>query len=192
MLKGAKEIWADYIQYLQTFLNITPDIINKIWGLLPKESWGFYQNNKGIFLSGLIQTSYRQGHNDFEFDEIGAHCFGIFLDGQENNPIRIKAKKVVGGEILAHSTHCFLKVEKLVGHQGSLRKANNSAIEIAKGNADEVSLDDLGESHDCKVYIQDKQLFVALKERFEKNYRREYGAKYQGEEIFHFGISQKK
>ncbi|MBI4447466.1 hypothetical protein HY643_00650 [Candidatus Woesearchaeota archaeon] len=67
----------------------------------------------GVFISSLIQVSYNQGFNDFEFEQVDADYFGAFLKGKKDNPIRIKAKKVWGDELLHGAKYCSLIAKEL-------------------------------------------------------------------------------
>lgn len=140
------ETFEDYKQYLQSY-TITSEMVSKINLVLPKtKNTTHYLIHKGSFLSALIQTSYNQGNNGFEFEKVNAHFFGAYLKGSENNPIKIKAKAINGWGNLRKANYCSLEAETING---------NSAFEGAKGCVAEIANYKgryFGWMSGCKVY----------------------------------------
>ncbi|MBI4447776.1 hypothetical protein HY643_02255 [Candidatus Woesearchaeota archaeon] len=95
---------------------IKPELISAV-----NENWDTKKFNWpakayfGIFLSALIQTSYNQGFNDFEFSIINADYFGAFLQTQQNKPIRIKAETIHGYWVLERANYCIAEIQNYQG-----------------------------------------------------------------------------
>ncbi|MBI4447714.1 hypothetical protein HY643_01930 [Candidatus Woesearchaeota archaeon] len=109
-------------EHLQSF-KLTPKVIvefNKKVGQLADE-------DLGVYLSALIQTSYAQGFNNFEFGEVYANCFGKLLKGQKDAPIRIKAEKINGRNALYKAENCILEAKRING-SWALGGAKNSSL----------------------------------------------------------------
>lgn len=111
-----------YKEYLKNF-EITPQMIDKVHPLidkvpsvmLPGQYMEGYNPAKGLFLSALIQTSFDQGFNNFEFsNDIEADEFGARLTGKIDR-IVIKAKKIIGAHILDEAMHCVLEADSIIG-----------------------------------------------------------------------------
>ncbi|MBI4448177.1 hypothetical protein HY643_04295, partial [Candidatus Woesearchaeota archaeon] len=105
---------------------ITPNLIKRLSEGNVNGIQGMYFS---FFLSALIHTSYEQGFNDFELGEVNANLFGAHLQGQADNPIRIKAKKIIGNYSLYHAEHCSLTAEKINGHY-TLYFAENCSLKV--------------------------------------------------------------
>ncbi|MBI4448249.1 hypothetical protein HY643_04670 [Candidatus Woesearchaeota archaeon] len=86
-------------------LNIPPEAIQKINENIKKGT-----QEKGLFLSALIQTSYNQGNNYFEFETINADCFGAFLEGKKGNKLTLKIKKLLQGQSFVCAKHCRIEI----------------------------------------------------------------------------------
>ncbi|MBI4447340.1 hypothetical protein HY643_00015, partial [Candidatus Woesearchaeota archaeon] len=127
----AGDIFKGYKQHLQGF-KITPDIVSKVYCILPKnQAEEYYPLQKGTFISALIQTSYNQGFNDFEFEEVNAYYFGAFLKGKTKNRIRIKAEKITGNFTLSYAENCSLTAKEIKGGM-ALQVAENCIAEITQ------------------------------------------------------------
>ncbi|MBI4447411.1 DUF3737 family protein [Candidatus Woesearchaeota archaeon] len=81
----------------------------------------------GLFLSALIQTSYNQGFNNFEFDKINADHFGAYLQGTKNNPIKVKAKIINGEFAFRQTENCSLETATINGDH-TLNETKNIAL----------------------------------------------------------------
>ncbi|MBI4448344.1 hypothetical protein HY643_05160 [Candidatus Woesearchaeota archaeon] len=103
--------FKDYFKNVE----ITPKIINQVNKQLPKEGGRQYNANKGVFFSALIQTSYNQGFNNFEFKEISTCDFGAWLRGKEGKPIIVKAEKIEGANIFHNASNCSLTADTVDG-----------------------------------------------------------------------------
>ncbi|MBI4448010.1 hypothetical protein HY643_03440 [Candidatus Woesearchaeota archaeon] len=81
----------------------------------------------GLFLSALMQSSYKQGFNDFKFENINANCFGGWLRGKEGKPIIVKAEKINGDYTLSHAKNCVAEINNYQGDYFGY-KMNNCTI----------------------------------------------------------------
>ncbi|MBI4448073.1 hypothetical protein HY643_03775 [Candidatus Woesearchaeota archaeon] len=139
---------ASFKEYLQTF-HITPQIITKFCATVNTEKFERVQKSDfGVFLSALIQTSYSQGNNGFQFEEINANCFGAFLEGKKGDEIRIKADKINGNETLWFAKYCDLMVEEVKGNY-ALERAENCSLTVKDLNGNYT----LWEAEDCVAEI---------------------------------------
>ncbi|MBI4448155.1 hypothetical protein HY643_04185 [Candidatus Woesearchaeota archaeon] len=135
----------------QTFLQsykIHPQMITKFNETLIGKKLDCVPNHYfGVLLSALIQVSYYQGHNTFEFDEINATCFGAFLEGKRNERIKIKSK-TVGYQSLYKANNCILTLTaEEVDIALSLWFAQNSSLnaKMVNGNGN------LSDANSCSI-----------------------------------------
>lgn len=113
----------------------------------------------GTFLSAMIQTSYSQGSNNFEFEKIYASHFGSFLKGKKENPIKIKAKTIAGWEICSKAENCFLEVDRLEGEFAFL-DTSYCTLKIKNYVGDRFGFG----MKNCKIYSPNKETLKKLKE----------------------------
>ncbi|MBI4448096.1 hypothetical protein HY643_03890, partial [Candidatus Woesearchaeota archaeon] len=111
-----EEYFSISLEFLKSY-SVKPELIKKfserVNGNRLKDRKRQYL---GCFLSSLIQTSYNQGFNDFEFKTINTDYFGALLQGQKDNPIKIKAKNINGGSALQEAKNCFLEAGVIDGY----------------------------------------------------------------------------
>ncbi|MBI4448144.1 hypothetical protein HY643_04130 [Candidatus Woesearchaeota archaeon] len=141
---SVKENFDIFQQDLQD-RQINPSLVSKINLILQQRTriqYGYFRENlynslKGLFLSALIQTSYNQGFNGFEFEEINAECFGAFLEGREDNKIRIKIEKIEGSWNFVKATAFSASIQTLKG-SGNFQYSKNFSTQIGmlKGGTD--------------------------------------------------------
>ncbi|MBI4447807.1 hypothetical protein HY643_02410 [Candidatus Woesearchaeota archaeon] len=174
-----KEYFEESLKFLQTF-RIQPTLINRFnennkfhVSILEMVRHGFW----GVFFSSLIQTSYDQGFNNFEFEEVQAWQFGNYLKGKEEDKIRIKAekingefvfgiaenfsltaKKIEGGNIVHSAKNCHLIAEEINGYN-ALCFAENCVAEITnyQGRAFGHGM------KNCKIYAPHKDILAKIK-----------------------------
>ncbi len=68
----------------------------------------------GLFISRLIQNSYRGGHNNFELDQNGLpqiNYLAAHLLGKEDDPINVEIKGDTGHSCGMESKHCNYLIE---------------------------------------------------------------------------------
>ncbi|MBI4448169.1 hypothetical protein HY643_04255 [Candidatus Woesearchaeota archaeon] len=159
--KGTFQECNDYLdsclQYLQTF-KVTPKIVSSFYKKFGKAKEG--SEALGVYLSAMIQTSYDQGFNNFEFGKIHAHCFGSFLQGQKGRQIQIKVGTIKGPFALVYAKYCSLDVETIIGVQ-SLSNAENCVAEITNYTGDLFG----SCMENCKVYLPNPETFLRLSEQ---------------------------
>lgn len=101
-IKGVSKLecyFLNTMDFLKNF-NITNDIprkfLERVENFKYKKEKIFANEGLTIMLSALIQTSYNQGHNLFEFGDVYVNNFGMFLKGKRTRPMKIKARKLNG------------------------------------------------------------------------------------------------
>ncbi|MBI4448199.1 hypothetical protein HY643_04405, partial [Candidatus Woesearchaeota archaeon] len=114
----------------------------------------------GMLLSALIQTSYQQGFNDFEFEEVNAHFFGTLLEGKEEDKIRIKAKKIGGHSPLCLAKNCFLTA-KIIESFWLLDNAQDCVAEITHYQGSFFGM----EMKNCKIYSPNQETLNKMREQ---------------------------
>ncbi|MBI4447888.1 hypothetical protein HY643_02815, partial [Candidatus Woesearchaeota archaeon] len=131
-----------------SFLQLQPKHLTKLVSnitstekILDKEKW-----HLGLFLSILIQTSYNQGFNDFEFEEINADDFGSCLNGKNEDKIRIKAEKINGRNTLEYAEFCSLNAGTINGGGAGI-SAHNCYLEAETINGNSL----FGGARDCSL-----------------------------------------
>lgn len=127
-----KEFKLDCQKYLQSY-QIKSAILQKFVSLANQKQIEDWDEKLcfGAFLSALIQTSYNQGNNDFEFDFVTAEGFASFLHGEEQNLLRITLKALYGNDCLGQSSFCFLKAGRMF-EGPHMYKAQHCILEAEK------------------------------------------------------------
>ncbi|MBI4447706.1 hypothetical protein HY643_01885 [Candidatus Woesearchaeota archaeon] len=148
-------------KFLQKYHKITPNLISTFNRTINTKKLGLeiFDATSGAFLSALIQTSYNQGFNNFEFGEININWFGIYLQGKKGSLIKIKVNKINGEATLFAAEYCFLKVEALNGKY-ALGNTENCLAEIStkeKGS--------LGHIRNCTIYSPNQEVLDKLKKQ---------------------------
>lgn len=115
---GWKEQFNYYKRHFQKNYKITPSLISKV-NLVPPKNKSVYEHypwSRGMFLSALIQVSYEQGFNSFEFKEVHNDRLGIFLVGKKGKPIKIKVEKLNGEWAFGEAKNVIAEVQKYKGY----------------------------------------------------------------------------
>ncbi|MBI4448324.1 hypothetical protein HY643_05060 [Candidatus Woesearchaeota archaeon] len=152
----AKEYFDTCLKDLQSF-RLTPKTItnfNQKVGKLKENE----MQSLGICLSAMIQTSYNHGFNDFEFEEIVADCFGAFLQGTEDNLLKIKAKKIIGVDTLYRAINFSLIAETANGNC-VLSFAENGVAEITNHQGIVFGW----EMKNCTIYLPNQEVLDKIK-----------------------------
>ncbi|MBI4447612.1 hypothetical protein HY643_01395 [Candidatus Woesearchaeota archaeon] len=103
------------LTFLRSF-GITPQLITKVNNKLPQKKFlAYHTDYKGTFLSALIQTSYEQGFNNFEFEHLQSSYFGSDLQTNKNQPINLKINCLAGGCNFKHSSGINAQIQTLMG-----------------------------------------------------------------------------
>ncbi|MBI4447652.1 hypothetical protein HY643_01605 [Candidatus Woesearchaeota archaeon] len=126
MLRDWKDDFKAYVDYSKSF-KIKPDLITKFNESLGMGAGWNRGTHRGLFLSALIQTSYDQGSNNFEFEEISANLFGGWLEGKESNTLKIRVKKISGHFQFWESNYTYLIAENFVGDWGLFQSTYSTA-----------------------------------------------------------------
>ncbi|MBI4448195.1 hypothetical protein HY643_04385 [Candidatus Woesearchaeota archaeon] len=112
-------VYTDILDFYKNYLvnfEIKPAMIKKFNDMVDTKK--FNDRKKmwlGLFLSAMIQTSYNKGFNDFVFEEINVDNFGMYLQGQKDKPIKIKAKIIDGNSTLNDAENCVAKITSYKG-----------------------------------------------------------------------------
>ncbi|MBI4447702.1 hypothetical protein HY643_01865 [Candidatus Woesearchaeota archaeon] len=172
---------SDYLYETEEFLEnykLTPSLISKFdKAIKHKKFCGRLKFYLGAFFSALIQVSYDQGNNGFIFDKINAFCFGLHLQGKENDKISIQANRVNCHLALSKATNCFLKVKRLNGTSGFYYTTDsklvaatvngNSTFLYAKNCVAEIrcyEAKDFGVGmRDCKIYSPSEDVLKKIR-----------------------------
>ncbi|MBI4448108.1 hypothetical protein HY643_03950 [Candidatus Woesearchaeota archaeon] len=176
----------DYFTKSQEFLKsyqIKPEMISKFnkkvnTKKLNRDEKSYF----GVFLSTLIQTSYDQGWNNFEFENVNCNYFLSLLKGKKGKDISVKTriidgdgplqaanycsletKEVDGNFALRHATNCSLKAESIIGNY-VLWGAENCVAEITNYEGYRFGFD----MKNCIIYSPNQPLLKAIKSQFEK------------------------
>ncbi|MBI4447413.1 hypothetical protein HY643_00380 [Candidatus Woesearchaeota archaeon] len=129
----SKDYFIESQQFLQSY-KIKPEMISKFNEKINTKTWKLAERYfLGVFISSLIQTSYNQGFNNFEFGEVYVDHLGACLQGQKDDAIIIKAKTINGAWILSQAKNCFLEAEAVNG-EFSLRTQKNCVVKIRNDN----------------------------------------------------------
>ncbi|MBI4447460.1 hypothetical protein HY643_00620 [Candidatus Woesearchaeota archaeon] len=129
-LDYSKDFFSETIQILQAHA-ISPQLVNA-FNKNMRNNIGFVEYWRyGVFLSAMMQTSYNQGNNDFEFDFVTAEGFASFLHGEEQNLLRITLKALYGNDCLGQSSFCFLKAGRMF-EGPHMYKAQHCILEAEK------------------------------------------------------------
>ncbi|MBI4448321.1 hypothetical protein HY643_05045 [Candidatus Woesearchaeota archaeon] len=156
-----KEFKLDCQKYLQSY-QIKSAILQKFVSLANQKQIEDWDEKLcfGAFLSALIQTSYNQGNNDFEFEKINADFFGKFLEGKEDNLIRIKAETINGRDMLYSAKNCFLTVKNLNGRR-TLWEAEGCVAEIINYRDENLGW----YMKNCTVYLSNQEVLDKVREK---------------------------
>src|SRR3989344_3998270 len=107
--KTYKEISYDVMS--QSLPVLTSEQINQfIEATIEYEEHENYLDRTGLFATALIQTAYNAGFNDFVLEPKGTqplNWIGVWLEGTQNNPIRLTNNAQTGkncGALTKHST----------------------------------------------------------------------------------------
>ncbi|MBI4448095.1 hypothetical protein HY643_03885 [Candidatus Woesearchaeota archaeon] len=108
--EDGKKYFDECMKYLQRF-TIEPKIIYRFNEKAKMPASVGERQALGLCLSAMIQISYNQGFNDFEFKEVPASCLGGFLQGQQNNKIKIKVGKSKGVWFLDSAENAVMEIQ---------------------------------------------------------------------------------
>ncbi|MBI4448156.1 hypothetical protein HY643_04190 [Candidatus Woesearchaeota archaeon] len=128
-----RETFNDNLDYLKSF-EIKPARINNFNKKI-KNVHGNKKESFGIFLSALVQTSYNQGFNNFDFGTINAGIFGGYLKGAKGNPIKIRAGKISGYNTFNSAENCSLTA-KVINGDDTLENATGCSLTAEKIQGD--------------------------------------------------------
>ncbi|MBI4448272.1 hypothetical protein HY643_04790 [Candidatus Woesearchaeota archaeon] len=113
----------------------------------------------GSFLSAMMQTSYNQGNNDFYFEEVDAQFFCAFLQGRQNNKIRVQAKQVNSHHLLYQAENCSSKIQTVIGNN-NLWLAKNCSLE----SQTIIGSDSLAHAENCSLTTESLNGWYSLQE----------------------------
>ncbi|MBI4447614.1 hypothetical protein HY643_01405 [Candidatus Woesearchaeota archaeon] len=163
-----KKYFLESKKFLQSYQKLTPEVIKTFNEKVDTTQFGLTELCWwGIFSSAMIQTSYDQGFNSFQFEKISMKFgeleigdFGSYLQGKSNNPIKIKAEKINAASILGYGKNCVLKVGSLTA-RFTLFKAEDCIVELTNYNGTNFGW----EMKNCKIYSLNKPVLKKIKKQ---------------------------
>ncbi|MBI4448329.1 hypothetical protein HY643_05085 [Candidatus Woesearchaeota archaeon] len=186
--KNKYKEWKNWDECKEYFNNASTSNFLKSFQISPKRIRKFnekakikgnYQESFGLYLSALIQASYNQGFNDFEFKEIVADCFGAYLKGKEGSPIKIQIETLNGKANFAYAQNFFAQITNLNGDNNfkwaedfsakirsikgyaNVRVVKNSIVEIGDNPGKNFG----GYMKNCTIYSPNQQVLESIKEQ---------------------------
>ncbi|MBI4448326.1 hypothetical protein HY643_05070 [Candidatus Woesearchaeota archaeon] len=145
---------------------IKPELIKKFNEKINLTSFDPYKRCcRGVFVSSLIQVSYDQGLNNFEFGKINFDSFGEFLEGQKNKPIKIKVNTTNEKDTLWAAKYCNLTAEIINGNR-TLWYAQNCIAEIQSYKGEEFGKG----MENCTIYSPNQEVLEKIKRQIEQGF----------------------
>ncbi len=127
--KKSEEYFNSCLEYFQNF-DLTPKIIEefckKIGEVDEYLKWAF-----GSFVSAMIQKSYNSGYNNFKLSDLKIDMFGSFLEGKDDDKIRIKIDHLIGDWNFWRVKNIYLKTSRILG-DWNFWKVENVKLEIPR------------------------------------------------------------
>jgi hypothetical protein len=110
---------------------LTPPQINSFMHMLAVRPKIKREYDRGLFITRLVHSSYRAGHNDFLLSLSGLSISGMMkhLTGDPSNPIKMTVQGLFDGDFARSAKNCHFTI--LDGIDGSLgRGAINSKFDV--------------------------------------------------------------
>ncbi len=126
-IHGADEYFNEVKSFAKSYF-LSNELINDLLKNLEKSK------ELGVFISAIIQASYENGCNEFNFGEIRCDYFGAFLKGKGGEKIRINIENLDGRYCFYKSENCYV-TGKFDGDM-FMEMSKDNIVEIYGGNVE--------------------------------------------------------